>query len=213
MAALEFRAAPPVRRVVLSETVGHKLEALVFSRQPGGLPTMEPPPCPTAAATSAEVVALRPATEPADIDDARALFGAYAESLAIDLGFQNFAEELATLPGAYAPPRGLLLVAYVDGAPAGCGAFRPIDDCDYPNACEMKRLYVRPAFRGFGLGRQIAEALMDGARRAGYGTILLDTLDEMEAARELYASLGFESISPYYFNPLSGAHYLKADLD
>jgi putative acetyltransferase len=89
---------------------------------------------------------------------------------------------------------------------------RPLADADYPNACEMKRLYVRRAFRRFGLGRLIAQALMDRARTAGYSTMLLDTLDDMEAARGLYGSLGFQDIPPYYFNPIPGAHYLKADL-
>ncbi|HEY9238861.1 MAG TPA: GNAT family N-acetyltransferase, partial [Burkholderiaceae bacterium] len=93
-----------------------------------------------------------------------------------------------------------------------CGAMRGLADSDPANACEMKRLYVRPAFRRFGLGRTLAEALLDEARRAGYSVMLLDTLDEMESARELYASLGFEECAPYYFNPIPGAHYLKADL-
>jgi len=142
----------------------------------------------------------------------RAIFREYAESLGIDLCFQGFEDELASLPGAYAPPRGLLLLATIDGEIAGCGGFRPIDDCDYPNACEMKRLYVRRAFRRFGLGRLIAGALLDRATEAGYGAMLLDTLDDMEAARELYTTLGFEEIPPYYYNPIPGAHYLKADL-
>ena len=106
-----------------------------------------------------------------------------------------------------------MLLAFVDGSLAGCGAFRPLPDADDPNACEMKRLYVRPAFRRFGLGRAMAEALLDEARRAGYSAMLLDTLDEMESARELYASLGFEETAPYYFNPIPGAHYLRAQLD
>jgi ribosomal protein S18 acetylase RimI-like enzyme len=89
---------------------------------------------------------------------------------------------------------------------------RPLPDVDYPDACEMKRLYVRPAFRRFGLGRLIAQALMDRALQAGYSTMLLDTLDDMEAARGLYATLGFTEVPPYYFNPIAGAHYLKADL-
>jgi len=95
---------------------------------------------------------------------------------------------------------------------AGCGALRPRPDVDYPNACEMKRLYVGRAFRRFGLGRTLAQALIDHATEAGYSTMLLDTLDDMEAARELYATLGFEEIPPYYFNPIAGAHYLKVDL-
>lgn len=145
-------------------------------------------------------------------DEAAAIFRDYAASLEVDLAFQDFDAELADLPGVYAPPGGTLLLAYVDGALAGCGAFRPLTDVDYANACEMKRLFVRAGFRGLGLGRTLAEALLDEARRAGYSAMLLDTLDDMEAARELYASLGFEEIPPYYWNPIAGAHYLKADL-
>ncbi|MCJ0764586.1 GNAT family N-acetyltransferase [Variovorax sp. CYS-02] len=148
----------------------------------------------------------------ADIDTTRELFREYAAGLAIDLYFQAFDSELAALPGDYAEPRGTLLLALVDGAPAGCCALRPLDTVDYPNAAEMKRLYVRRAFRGFGLGRQLAEAILDAARRAGYDCVLLDTLDEMEAARALYEDLGFAEIPPYYHNPVPGAHYLKADL-
>ena len=145
-------------------------------------------------------------------DLTRAIFREYADSLGIDLCFQNFEAELASLPGEYAAPGGHLLLAWVDGELAGCGAFRPLTDADYANACEMKRLYVRRAFRRFGLGRQLAQALMDAALQAGYSAMLLDTLDDMEAARELYASLGFQDVPPYYFNPIPGAHYLKADL-
>jgi putative acetyltransferase len=144
---------------------------------------------------------------------ARALFQEYATLQGVDLCFQNFDAELASLPGAYAPPTGALLLAYVDGEPAGCGALRPLADVDYANACEMKRLFVRRAFRRFGLGRLLAQALMDHAVRAGHSVMLLDTLDDMEAARGLYSSLGFESIAPYYFNPIPGAHYLKVQLD
>jgi GNAT superfamily N-acetyltransferase len=147
------------------------------------------------------------------MEPVREILREYARSLDVDLCFQNFEAELATLPGDYAAPSGQLLLAYVDGALAGCGGLRALPDVDYANACEMKRLYVRPAFRRFGLGRALAEALLDEARRAGYSVMLLDTLDEMESARELYASLGFEEIAPYYFNPIAGAHYLKADLD
>ncbi|MEO7245449.1 MAG: GNAT family N-acetyltransferase [Rubrivivax sp.] len=150
--------------------------------------------------------------QPALLDATREIFREYADSIEVDLCFQDFAQELATLPGDYAAPEGLLLLAYVDGALAGCGAFRPLPDVDHANACEMKRLFVRRAFRGFGLGRQIAQALMDGARQAGHSVILLDTLDDMEAARGLYAALGFVEIPPYYYNPIAGAHYLKAPL-
>lgn len=146
------------------------------------------------------------------IDAAREIFLDYARSLAVDLSFQNFDAELATLPGDYAAPSGKLLLAWVDGELAACGAMRGLAESDYANACEMKRLYVRPAFRRFGLGRLLAQSLLDEARSAGYSVMLLDTLDEMEAARELYASLGFEEVAPYYFNPIAGAHYLKAEL-
>ena len=141
------------------------------------------------------------------------LFREYAEGLGVDLCFQNFEEELAALPGPYAEPGGALLVALVDGQPAGCVGLRALPDADYANACEMKRLFVRRAFRRFGLGRLLAQQLLDMATRAGYSCVLLDTLDDMEAARGLYSSLGFEEIPPYYFNPLPGAHYLKVDLD
>ncbi len=146
------------------------------------------------------------------LDECALIFREYADSLGVDLCFQDFERELAGLPGAYGPPGGQLLLAIVEGAIAGCGALRALPDCDYPNACEMKRLYVRPAFRGFGIGRVLVQALIDAATRAGYSSVLLDTLDEMEAARELYASFGFEEIPPYYFNPIAGAHYLKAEL-
>lgn len=142
----------------------------------------------------------------------REIFREYAAGLGIDLCFQGFDEELATLPGDYAPPRGTLLLATVDGAVAGCCALRPLDSSDYPNAAEMKRLYVRKAFRGFGLGRRLAEAALDAARQEGYACVLLDTLSDMEAARALYGELGFEDIPPYYHNPIAGAHYLKVDL-
>lgn len=161
---------------------------------------------------------MKPAIElivpdtPALLDATREIFREYAASLAVDLCFQGFEDELAALPGDYTAPQGLLLLAYVDGALAGCGAFRPLPDSDHANACEMKRLYVRRAFRRFGLGRVLAQALMDHATQAGHSAMLLDTLDEMEAARGLYESLGFVEVPPYYFNPIPGAHYLKAEL-
>lgn len=169
-----------------------------------------------------------------ELEAARAIVKDYAASLAIDLAFQDFDEELAALPGEYAEPRGGLLLALVDPAHvkeavglqtptlqradgtlahvAGCCALRPLDSTDYANAAEMKRLYVRPGFRGLGLGRQLAEAMLDTARSAGYGCVLLDTLDDMESARALYEDLGFEEVPPYYHNPIAGAHYLKVEL-
>jgi putative acetyltransferase len=146
------------------------------------------------------------------MDAVREIFREYAATLGVDLCFQQFDEELANLPGEYTLPRGTLLTAMVKDQVAGCCALRPLDTTDYPNACEMKRLYVRKAFRGMGLGRQLAEAALDAARQAGYASVLLDTLDDMEAARALYVELGFAEIPPYYHNPIAGAHYLKADL-
>jgi len=147
-----------------------------------------------------------------ELDAIRAIFQEYADSLGVDLCFQQFDEELASLPGEYAPPRGALFLASVDGEIAGCCALRPLDTADYPNAAEMKRLYVRKPFRNFGLGRQLAEATLDAAREAGYASVLLDTLDEMETARALYEELGFQEVPPYYHNPIPGAHYLRATL-
>jgi putative acetyltransferase len=155
---------------------------------------------------------IRSPKQPEEFSALRELLREYAQSLNIDLDFQGFDEELASLPGQYAPPRGTLLTVHVDGALAGCCALRPLDNVDYPNACEMKRLYVRPAFRRLGLGRLLADATLDGARLAGYTCVLLDTLSDMESARAMYTEMGFEEIPPYYFNPIAGAHYLKADL-
>ena len=151
---------------------------------------------------------IQPAT-PDELAITAELFREYGDSLGIDLSFQDFASELETLPGLYAPPRGTLLLALADGQAAGCCALRPLDEVDEPNASEMKRLYVRPAFRRFGLGRQLVEATLDAGRRLGYAAILLDTLDDMEAARTLYEDLGFEDVPPYYHNPIAGAHYLR----
>lgn len=161
---------------------------------------------------SAPALQLSTPARPEDWDAVRGLFREYAAGVGIDLAFQGLEAELAGLPGAYAAPGGAVLLAWCDGALAGCGAFRPRPDADEPNACEMKRLFVRRAFRRFGLGRRMAEALIDGARQAGYSAMLLDTLDEMEAARELYASLGFVEVPPFDFNPLPGAHSLRVDL-
>jgi len=147
-----------------------------------------------------------------ELNGVRALFVEYAATLNVDLYFQNFSAELAALPGEYAAPRGGMLLATVDGELAGCCAMRPLDAVDYSNACEMNRLYVRPNYRGLRLGRLLAATILEDARVAGYDCILLDTLNEMEAARALYQELGFEEIPPYYYNPIAGAHYLKAEL-
>ncbi len=152
------------------------------------------------------------ATSDDEIEAVRSLFVEYADSLSVDLCFQDFPSELAALPGDYAPLRGALLIARAGNGWAGCCALRPLDTSDYPNAAEMKRLYVRPDYRGLGLGRLLVEATLDAARKAGYDTVLLDTLDEMETARALYEDLGFVEIPPYYFSPIAGAHYLKVAL-
>ncbi len=148
----------------------------------------------------------------ADMSPVQEIFREYAQALGVNLCFQNFELEVASLPGDYKAPRGALLTAFFSKQLAGCCALRPLDTVDYAGACEMKRLFVRPAFRGLGLGRQLVEATLDCARRKGYDTILLDTLSDMEAARALYEDLGFKEVPPYYHNPIPGAHYLKAQL-
>ncbi len=151
---------------------------------------------------------IRFATEADDIARARELFVEYAKSLAYDLCFQGFEQELASLPGAYAPPRGRLLVAGEPRSAFGCIALRPIDD----TIGEVKRLFVRDAQRGGRWGRRLAEAIIDEARAIGYWELKLDTLDSMHAARALYGSLGFCPCAPYYHNPLPGVIYMSLPL-
>ncbi len=138
----------------------------------------------------------------------RRLFEEYAASLEIDLTFQDFSRELGELPGDYAPPGGRLLLALDDDEPAGCVALRPYE----PDVCEMKRLYVRSAFQGSGLGRRLAAAIVDAGRDAGYRLMRLDTLPTMEAARGLYRSLGFEEIEAYRHNPVHGTTFFQLRL-
>jgi GNAT superfamily N-acetyltransferase len=149
-----------------------------------------------------------------DFTQARALFQEYAAWLAVDLCFQGFAEELATLPGAYAPPRGMLMLAGTLDAAIGCIALRPLtaDESPLGAAAEVKRLYVRPAARETGLGRRLVQTVIDGARAIGYGELKLDTLERMAEAHSLYAKLGFRECAPYYHNPIAGAVYMAMGL-
>ena len=132
--------------------------------------------------------------------EVKTMFEEYAASLEVSLDFQGFDNELATLPGDYAPPRGCLLLALWDGNGAGCVALRPMQD----STCEMKRLYVRPAFRGLKIGRTLAEMVIQRARELGYDKMQLDTLPSMKQAQAMYASLGFQMIPPYRYNPIEG---------
>jgi putative acetyltransferase len=137
-----------------------------------------------------------------------ALFREYVASLAEDISFQNVDDELGHLPGKYARPGGVVLIARDGTQAAGAVAYRMVE----PGVAEMKRLYVRPAFRGTGLGRELANELIEDARQNGYRTMLLDTLASMSAARALYRDLGFVPVAPYYDNPLPGVMYMALEL-
>ena len=167
-------------------------------------------------AVSQDAVPIRDASGPADVALARALFEEYAAWLNEDLCFQGFAQELATLPGAYARPRGRLLLAGELGDAIGCIALRPLAedgrDAATTGTGEVKRLYVQPRGRGRGVGAALARALLGEARAIGYRTLKLDTLARMHDARRLYEALGFVPCAPYYDNPLGSAVYLALDL-
>lgn len=145
-----------------------------------------------------------------EIEQVRELFGEYVAWLGINLCFQNYDKEVADLPGEYAPPRGRLLLALADdGAAAGCAALRDLGN----GVAEMKRLFVRPAFRGQRLGWQLAEMILDEARALGYERIRLDTLPgKMDRAIAMYRVLGFKDIAPYYNNPVEGAAFMELEL-
>jgi len=149
-----------------------------------------------------------PAVDPDALAAIRVLFLEYAASLEVDLGYQDFQRELATLPGEYAAPRGCLLLAASGAHPMACVAVRPLD-LDH---CEMKRLYVRPQARGTGLGRRLALAAIGFGRRAGFRAIRLDTLPSMHSARALYRELGFREIAPYRSSPVAGTLFLELGL-
>lgn len=139
------------------------------------------------------------------LEEIKRLFIEYAQSLEIDLTFQDFEIELKTLPGKYAPPDGVLILALVDGNRAGCIAMRKISD----SICEMKRLYVKEEYRGLGIGKKLIMMIIEEARKLHYNYIRLDTLPTMKKAQELYIKLGFYDIEPYVFNPIEGARFLE----
>jgi len=143
-----------------------------------------------------------------DVDIARGLFVEYAAGLGFDLDFQDFKTELATIREQYFPPEGALLLVEVEGKMIGCAGMRKFTD----DVCEMKRMYVKPEFRGEGIGRKMSEILIDTAKKAGYKYMRLDTIDTMITARELYGSLGFKIIPPYRYNPIEGTVYMELEL-
>lgn len=153
-------------------------------------------------------IEIRPAEFPRHLDIVRGLFSDYATALGVSLDFQDFDAELAGLPGDYSPPQGRLLLAWRAQEAIGCVALRPLEQ----GVCEMKRLYLKPAARQAGLGKQLAQRICAEARAAGYDRMRLDTLSTMTAALRLYQSLGFRPIPAYYYNPIPGAVYLELDL-
>lgn len=154
------------------------------------------------------MIEIGEATRPEDVATVRELLREYERALGVDLCFQGFAEEVAGLPGDYAPPRGLLLLARNGSDIAGCIALRPVND----DTCEMKRLYVRDAFRASGLGRRLVERVIATAQALGYRRMVLDTLPTMVSAQRLYESFGFRDIAAYRHNPIAGTRFLGLEL-
>lgn len=152
---------------------------------------------------------LNQVTQNADILTVGTLFREYADFIGVDLTFQNFEKELGHIEDIYFPPNGALLLAKWDGKPAGCVGLKKIDD----RRCEMKRLYVRPAYQGKGVGKALCLKIITKGQQLGYSEMLLDTLASMQNARALYQSLGFERIAPYYHNPLPDAEYMVLRLE
>jgi len=151
---------------------------------------------------------IQEVTSTMELDMMRDLFREYEKFLQVDLCFQGFEQELANLPGKYAPPDGALLLALMNEQPVGCVALRKLEE----NICEMKRLYVKPQGRGTGLGKKLAEQIITIARQRGYMLMRLDTLKTLTEAVSLYQRLGFRQVPPYYDNPLPGALYWELDL-
>ena len=157
-------------------------------------------------------IVIRVAVSASDMAQARTLFLEYAATLTIDLRYQGFAEEVATLPGAYAAPRGMLLLAGPRDAAIGCVALRPIAGTGDTALAEIKRMYVHPAARGTGLGRRLMESVVAGARAMGYRELKLDTLAQMREAQLLYGKFGFRECAPYYPSPIAGTVYMSLTL-
>jgi GNAT superfamily N-acetyltransferase len=195
--------------LLLSKLHDHQIEALVNPMPEPRDPEQQNPEKRQSEAPPKPLIRIRPAHTDADMHVARELFVEYGQSLGFSLCFQSFDQEYASLPGKYAPPRGRLLLAEVDARPAGCIALRPLEE----GVCEMKRLYVRPEYRGLGIGRRLAETIIAEAKETGYFAMRLDTVeDKMQSAVALYRALGFYEIGPYTTNPVPGAKFMQLEL-
>jgi putative membrane protein len=204
--------------LLLSRYHDHQIERMSTREEPVSSPEPIVPKQPPHSESTASqptfqqtrpTIKIIPAVSETEIKTARELFVEYGQSLGFSLCFQNFDQEYASLPGKYALPRGRLLLAEVDGKVAACVALRPLET----GVCEMKRLYVRPEFRGLGLGRLLANTVISEAKHIGYQAMRLDTVEEkMQAAVSLYRALGFREIGPYTANPVPGAIFMELNL-